>query len=396
MRLVILTQYFLPEMGAPQSRLYELATGLRSLNWEVDVVTAMPNYPTGRIFNEYRGRIKVDEMLDGISVKRFWMYPSNSTRTFPRLVSMATFAFMVLGAFPLIRKRKPDYVFVESPPLPLAFSALIMARAAGAKLVMNVSDLWPLSAKELGAIEDGYLYRCIEFVEKLVYKKAYLCTGQSQEIVEYISARNADRVHLFRNGVDSKRFVNAARNGDHSKIRLVYAGLLGVAQGLLPICRNVRFSDLRVEFHIYGAGAERQQIEDFIVQNPDSGIFLHPPVPREQISAIMSQFDGALIPLAKRIYGAVPSKIYEAMAAGLPIIFSGEGEAAQIIRDRQVGWVSKPENFRNLESNISDFVSNPHRRSLYAANGIRSAKEVFEREIQIRKLNDYLQLHLAN
>jgi len=395
-RLVILTQYYPPEMGAPQSRLYELASGFKALNWDVDVITAMPNYPTGKIFEQYRGKIIFNDVHEGVPVKRFWLFPSNSPRTLPRLVSMLSFSATAFLALPFLLKRKPDYIFVESPPLTLAFSALLMAKLTGSKLVMNVSDLWPLSAKELGAINEGFLYRRIEALERFLYKKAFVCTGQSQEIVDYISEKKARRVFLFRNGVDFERFSVKKSNGNGAHHKLVYAGLLGVAQGILSICRNVRFKDLGVEFHIYGSGAEKEEIEKFLLESPGSNVFLHSPVGRNEIPGILSGYDGTLVPLSKKIYGAVPSKIYEAMAAGLPIIFSGDGEAAQIIQEQQVGWVSETNNFQQLESNIAEFVNNLKKRTFFSANGVKCASQVFERKIQIRNLHDFLQAHINN
>ena len=396
MRLVILTQYYPPEMGAPQSRLYELAAGFKALSWDVSVITAMPNYPTGRIFEQYQGKVAYDDTHEEVPVKRYWLFPSNSSRTLPRLVSMMSFSMTAFLSLPFLYKQKPDYIFVESPPLTLAFSALMMAKLTGSKLVMNVSDLWPLSAKELGAIGEGFLYRRIETLEKFLYRKAFVCTGQSQEIVNYISKKEAQKVFLFRNGVDSKRFSVKTSNVKGIHHKLVYAGLLGVAQGILSICRNVNFKNLGVEFNIYGSGAERDEIEKFLSQKPNSNIFLHPPVGRKEIPDILSNYDGTLIPLAKKIYGAVPSKIYEAMAAGLPIIFSGDGEAAQIIQDRQVGWVSETNDFQQLEKNIADFVDNLKKRALYSANGIKCASQIFERKIQIKNLHDFLQSHINN
>lgn len=396
MRLVILTQYYPPEMGAPQSRLYELASGFKDLNWDVSVITAMPNYPTGKIFDEYRGKVAFDDVHENVPVKRYWLFPSNASQTLPRLISMMSFSITSLLSLPYLYKQKPDYIFVESPPLTLALSALIMAKLTGSKLIMNVSDLWPLSAKELGAIGEGFLYRRIETLEKFLYKKAFVCTGQSQEIVDYISKKEAQRVFLFRNGVDSKRFSLKNYNNDGIRHKLVYAGLLGVAQGILSICRNVKFKNLGVEFHIYGSGAEKEQIAMFIAQNPDSNIFLHPSVGRKEIPDILSNYNGTLIPLAKKIYGAVPSKIYEAMAAGLPIIFSGEGEGARIVQERQVGWVSDTNDFRQLESNITEFANNLEKRALYSANGIKCASQVFERQIQIKNLHDFLQSYINN
>lgn len=391
MNITIITQYFLPEMGAPQNRLYELAMGLQKRGWSVSVVCALPNYPFGKIFNGYKRKFSTKEVMDRIPVKRFWLFPSNSPKTMPRIVSMLSFSFTVLFSFPFVRKHKPDYILVESPPLVLSFSAWILSKFSGAKMIMNVSDLWPLSAKELGAISDGRFYRAIEWIEHFLYNKAFICTGQSQEIVDYIKQRTRSAVYLFRNGVDTKRFTNAARKIDFDKCKIVYAGLLGVAQGILLICKNVDFAEIGLEFHIYGSGAEKQALEDFIEAHPNRGIRYYGVIPREKIPDVLSQYDATLVSLVKNIYGAVPSKIYESMAAGLPIFFSGEGEGAKIVGNNELGWVNKPGDWEKLKDNLKSYfnLSNLEKQKLVAHNRF-VANMRFDREKQIDDLHEYL------
>ncbi len=136
-------------MGAPSNRLLELAKGFVRNGWNVSVITALPNYPKGKIFNEYKGRFKVNEKLDEIDILRFWLYPSNSAKSLPRIFSMISFRVTCLFSTSFVKKRKPDFFFVESPPLTLAFTGYILSKVSKSKLIMNVSDIWPLSAKEL-------------------------------------------------------------------------------------------------------------------------------------------------------------------------------------------------------------------------------------------------------
>lgn len=388
MKIVLLTQYYRPEMGAPQSRLYEMLRGLKDLGAEVSVVTAMPNYPEGRIFKGYRGKFSIREEVDGLDVKRYWLYASNSRKPLPRIFSMLSFSFTSLFSLGFIRRRKPDILIVESPPLTLALSGWILARLSGSKLVSNISDLWPLSALELGAMSKGRLYRFLEKLETFVYSRSAAVLGQSQEIVDYISA-GGHNSYLFRNGVDYSRFADIPVNrigGDRKAI--VYAGLLGVAQGILNICKSVDFGKLGLEFHIFGAGAEKEDIMEFISRNPDRGIVYNGVVKREEIPAMLKRYDAALIPLTKNIYGAVPSKIYEAMAAGLPIIFSGEGEGARIIQENKLGWVNHPTDMKQLEANIREFATSSIDE--IRARGIELAQTTFNRPNQIGKLYVYL------
>ncbi len=392
MKIALLTQYYKPEMGAPQNRLYEMLNGLKKLGNEVTVVTGMPNYPTGRIFSEYKGKLSMEEVVDNITVKRYWLYASNSKNKLPRIWNMISFSIMALFSYNFLRKKKLEYLVVESPPLTLPLTGYILAKLTGAKLISNISDLWPLSAMEMGAMsKDGLVYKILEKMEKFIYKKSHICMGQSAEICEYIRNHGGKNVYLFRNGVDPKRFDNFPDTSiNNQKIKIVYAGLLGFAQGIYDVCQNINFKELNVEFHIYGAGGEQELIEKYIADNPNNGIFYHGKVTRDEIPSVLRSANATLVPLMKNIFGAVPSKIYESMAAGIPIIFSGEGEGERIIKEYDLGWVAPAKNYKAMIDNIRKLANNPEEVAIKKANCKECALNVFNRPKQIAALNQYL------
>ncbi len=391
-KIAIITQYFPPEMGAPQSRLYETAAGLTRLGWKVEVITALPNYPTGKIFKEYKRKFYIKEILNDITVLRFWVYASNSKEVFPRILNMISFSLNSLLSVLHLRKFRPQFILVESPPLLTGLAGFLLSRCSGAKMIMNVSDIWPLSAAELGAINsEGKLYKLLEKFEHFLYRNAYACTGQSQEILDHVRVNGAKNAKLFRNGVDSRRFPKFTTKPRKYPLRIVYAGLLGLAQGILSICKELHFSENIIEFHIYGSGFEREEIQKYLSQNATRGIYLHEPVARDQVPLILAQYDLTLIPLYKPIYGAVPSKIYEAMAAGLPILFAGGGEGAKIIQEYKVGWTCSPSDFKQMQLLLNEIVTlSEVDLSEIKQNCLRTAQEVFDREIQIKNLHQWL------
>ena len=391
MKITVITQYYKPEMGAPQNRLYEMCRGLKDNGADVSIITGMPNYPTGKIFDAYKGKFSMTETLDDMEVKRYWLYASNARKVLPRIWNMISFSLMVLFSLFYLRKRHNDYIVVESPPLTLGESALILAKLTGAKLVLNVSDLWPLSAKELGAMsETSISYRCLEKLEHHLYKKSCFCMGQSQEIVDYIKDHGAKDVYLFRNGVDPTRFEGIETKPEESKVKLVYAGLLGFAQGIADICKSVNFAELGMEFHIYGAGGEQAEIETTIAEHPNRGIYYHGVVSRQELPCKLKEGNMTLIPLVKNIFGAVPSKIYESMAAGLPIMFVGEGEGARIVKENNIGLVANSKDYKALEENIKYAVSHPEKMKVMSDNCKECAQNMFNRPKQIKSLYDYL------
>lgn len=382
-------------MGAPQSRLYEAVLGLQKRGWQVRVITAMPNYPTGKIFKGYRGRFSMKDELDGIDIRRYTLYASHSKKSVPRIISMLSFGITSMAALFRVRKFRPVYVITESPPLTLGLTGLALARFSGAQHIMNVSDIWPLSALRLGAISEGYIYRKLEGLEHYLYRRSYACMGQSSEITDRLDEHGSKHSLLFRNGVDFNRFEQLrdtikkpVRKG---KLRIVYAGLLGIAQGVLEICQRINFAEQGAELHIYGAGSDKEGIESFIRQNPDRGVYMHDTVHRDKIPETLMQYDITLIPLVTPIYGAIPSKIYEAMAAGLPIVFSGGGEGERIINEYKTGWACTPSDYDSIANKIKEVaVMDEQELESMKANCIKAARNVFNREIQIEHLNQFL------
>ncbi len=391
-KIVILTQYFPPETGAPQSRLYETALGLKARGWDVSIIAAMPNYPTGRVSDEYRGKFSVNEFIDGMHIYRYALYASNSKNRLPRIASMLSFSFSSLAALAKLRRFRPDYILTESPPLTLGLTGIFLARMCGAKHILNVSDLWPLSAYKLGAVSHGFLYKQLKNIELFLYRKSFACTGQSQQIIDHVKKNGARRTHLFRNGVDTRRFkkTNEVKPGN-GEIKIVYTGLLGVAQGVLDICRNINFKELGVSFHIYGDGAEKNDIVNYLKANPDKNIYYHNAVHRDEIPKVLAQYDAMLVPLVKPIYGAIPSKMYEAMAAGLPVLFAGGGEGAQLINKLNVGWTCKPANYKQMEEKIKQLsLLNKAELAAIKHNCLHAAQNIFDRDIQIEGLHSFL------
>lgn len=391
MKITVITQYYKPEMGAPQNRLYEMCRGLKDNGADVSIITGMPNYPTGKIFPEYKGKFSLTETVDGMEIKRYWLYASNARKALPRIWNMISFSVMVFFSLRYLRKRHNDFIIVESPPLTLGESGLILAKLTGARFVMNVSDLWPLSARELGAISgNGFIYKTLEKLERHLYKKSAFCMGQSQEIVDYIKDHGAKEVYLFRNGVDPRRFEGIDVKPEEGKVKLVYAGLLGFAQGIADICKSINFAELGMEFHIYGAGGEQAEIEATIMENPNKGIYYHGVVSRHELPSKLKEANMTLIPLVKNIFGAVPSKIYESMAAGLPIMFVGEGEGARIVKENKIGLVAHSKDYKALEENIRYAVSHPEEMKEMSSNCKDCAENKFNRPKQVKALYDYM------
>lgn len=360
--ILIISPNYPPEQGACASRMRYMAQGLSKAGYEVEVLSAMPNYPKGKIFPKYASYFFYQEYDEKVLVRRLPLYPSNANNLTFRLLSMISLSFSMLFSIFFKRKKKPTIVIVQSPPLLLAFFAYFLSRFYKASFILNISDLWPRALLDLGKIAKNLLYNIAHLIEKFLYRKAKLCIGQSQEILGYI--RNfapQTPTFLYRTGVDCQLFqpLNAVKERN-TPLKIVYAGLLGIAQDILSICKHLNFEELNAELHIFGDGYERERIAKFIASNPNAGIFLHEAVKQEEIAQILPTFDAMLIAQKAVVLGTVPSKIYEAMATGLPILFCGGGEGAAIIEQHQLGFISLPNDFDSLKKNILTLTQMTH------------------------------------
>jgi len=212
MRLGILTQYYPPEMGAPQARLSNLASHFVERGHKVYVLTAMPNYPQGRIYPGYGGLIRRERSGDA-SIVRSYVYPATGLGS-RRLLNYFSFAVSsaLVGAFTLPRL---DYLITESPPLFLGISGYLLSRLKRARWIFNVSDLWLDSAVQMGAIGEGFTLRMARSLETFCYREAWCVTGQSKEILAKIG-RDCPQATLYHlsNGVASDVFRPDAGSGE--------------------------------------------------------------------------------------------------------------------------------------------------------------------------------------
>ena len=381
MKIVIITPNYAPEQGACAERVRHLAEFLHKKGHTILVITALPNYPTGKIFSTYAKTFHATEVINEITVLRYWLLPSHSKNLFFRLLAMLSLALTTLFSLPKIIKFKPTLVYVQSPPLFLALSGYIIAKLCKAKFWLNLSDLWSSVLLDLGIISTSFIYKSIQQLEFFLYKKAYLLSGQSQEIVNFIQPIVVhSRVFLCRTGVDTELFKPIYTKEPTKKIRFVYAGLLGIAQGVLDFCKQVSFPD-EVELHIYGDGAERMALTKYLSNNPTKPIFLHAPLPQPILATILPTFDVALLMQRTTIYGTVPSKLYEAMACGLLIVYVGGGEGQKLMQEFNL-YHTLFQNSQPVES-IKEIISllylNPTHSQLYRKKAREVAVNQFDR-----------------
>lgn len=357
MKVLIVTERYWPEVGAAPSRLANMAEGMTKHGLEVDVLTSLPNYPKGEIFDGYKNCMSKTEVRNGVKLFRYWLYATVSRNPLARILNMFSFAVMIwLFMFRFNKIKSYDRVIIQTPTLVVAASAMLLFKKLyGKTVILNVSDIWPLTAVDMGAIKEGSRsFRFLSMLERFLYRNSDGILGQSQEILDHIKGfKNKGQLFLYRNLQHYE--LSESYKAKNAALKVVFSGMLGVAQDVAGIVKNIPFKDLGVEFHIFGGGKQLEEIQNWISENPDGNVYAHGFIPKEEISKRLQEMDVSIVPLATRIRGAVPSKIYDTLPQGLPILFCGGGEGADFIGGNNLGLVSDPGDYDALQENIKTF-----------------------------------------
>lgn len=394
MKLLIHTQYFPPEVGAPQNRLYELALRLQDLGVDVTVLTAMPNYPKMEIHDEYRGKKYFFEEMEGLKVHRSSIYVSTSKSIVKRLMNYFSFVWSSYSVGKSKLEKHYDFVLCESPPLFLGISAFRLSKKKKAKFIFNVSDLWPESAEKLGLVTNRLFLKMATILEERMYRKATLVTGQTMGIVKNIQSRFPNKkVYWLPNGVDINYYKPEnitstwrEEHGFHPEDKLfLYAGILGHAQGLEVILQaaNLLKEDKLAKFILLGSGPCKAELEKMAGEMELENLIFMDAVTKKEMPFILKAVDVALIPLKKLdlFKGAIPSKVFENLAMKVPIILGVEGEAKKLfIEEGNAGLFYEPENEKDLAQKVLELLKNENKIKEFGENGAKYVAQKFNRD----------------
>lgn len=393
MKLLILTQYFPPEVGAPQNRLFELAVLLQKEGVDITVLTAMPNYPSMEIHKEFVGKKYTFEEMGGLKVHRSSIYVSKSKSIIKRLQNYFSFVWSSYWVGKKKLDKEYDYIFCESPPLFLGISAYLLCKNKNAKLIFNVSDLWPESAEKLGLVTNKFFLRLATILEEFLYKKSVLITGQTQGIVKNISGRFPNKkVYWLPNGVDLSLFNPETINSEwrrengfsENDLLLLYAGIIGYAQGLDIILKaaDKTKNNAEIKYLLLGSGPEKERLMELKRKmNLENVIFLDL-VSKSEMPKIVKAVDVALVPLKKLdlFLGAIPSKIFENLAMKKTLLLGVDGEARELfINQGKAGLYFEPENEEELVERIKYLNNNRSDLIEFGENGRNYVQEFFNR-----------------
>ena len=404
LKLLILTQYFPPEVGAPQNRLFELAVRLKNSGVDVSVLTAMPNYPKMEIHQAYQGKKYVYEELEGLKVHRSWIYVSKSKGIIKRLLNYFSFVFSSAW-YGRTKIGDVDFILCESPPLFLGYSALYLKRKKNAKLIFNVSDLWPESAEKLGVVNNKYMLKMAYNLEAKLYNASVLITGQTQGICQNVNQRFPHKkTYWLPNGVDLNYYnpdqIIAGNFRTKHTIAandfvFLYAGIIGLAQGLEIIIEtaNKVKNQPQLKFVLLGNGPEKPRLMELQKHYGLTNVVFIDSVPKSEMPSVLKSVNAAIIPLKKLdlFKGAIPSKIFESLAMQLPVLLGVDGEARELfINKGKCGLYFEPENTQELVDAILKISSDKELCNTLGVNGRNYVNENFNRDTIAEKLHNQI------
>ena len=384
MRITFLCQYFPPEMGAPAARTSEHARHWASLGHEVTVVTGFPNHPTGIIRPEYRGDFVKRERVDGIDVLRTWIYCAPNKGFTKRVLNFLSFfcSSFILGA---LMTRRPDVVIGTSPQFFCAVSAYLLSVLKRVPFVFEVRDIWPQSAVELGALRNRFAIRLLEAIELCLYRRASLIVAVAEATKPYLLAKGIpeEKITVIPNGIDANYLESGTATSDEIKTELglndkfivSYIGTHGMSHALDVVLRAAKMLDETKEIHFLfvGEGAEKENLLRLADELKLRHVTFLREQPRERMLAFYRASATSLVPLRRLpIFRKVlPSKLFELMGAGAPIICSVEGEAGELVERSGAGLCITPEDAGALVAAIRRLREDESLRRRLAENGPR-------------------------
>lgn len=345
MNVLVLSQFYPPEIGATQTRVHGFASGLAALGHRVTVVCEVPNHPQGVVRPGYRFPL-VRRLVDDVHVVHVavWATPRKSAGTrlafYASYAATAALAGAALGPF--------DVIWASSPPLPVGIAAAVLARRHRAPWVLDVRDLWPLAAVAMGELANPRALQAARHMEEWLYRDAAAITAVTRPFARHVSERAPTPVTVLPNGTtefwfeDGGSFDVPPSRG--APFMWTFAGNVGRAQGLGAAVEAAALLGAGFELTILGDGPDKGRLEALAAQTPGARVRFLPQAEPEFARYLLRASDALLVSLsaAPELAAFVPSKLFDFAATGRPVILAAGGEAARLAQSTGCAYVVAP------------------------------------------------------
>jgi glycosyltransferase involved in cell wall biosynthesis len=403
-KILYVSQYFPPEMGAPSARASELCRHWARMGHDATVLTGFPNHPTGVVPEEWRARLRhlhYTETIDGVRVVRTWLWPLPNRKAHERILNYASFC--VSAAVSGLFLKKPDVVIATSPQLLCALSGWWLAWWKRVPFVFEVRDLWPESLAAVGAGSEGsMLHRTLAAIAGFLYRHAHrivvVAPAFKDHLIRYWNVPAA-KISIVENGVEADLFrLDPAALDERRKLKLedrfviCYIGTMGNAHGLdtlIAAAKDLQTALPSAMFLLIGEGADKERIVELAAASGLTNIMFLGQQPRETIPSYVSASDLCLVMLKKTelFKTVIPTKLLEYMACERPVVVAVDGQARKIIEEAGAGVFVEPEDSQALVKAIMELAKNPQQRRQMGASGRHYIVTGFSRE---KTAEDYI------
>jgi glycosyltransferase involved in cell wall biosynthesis len=387
MHILFLTDNFPPEVNAPASRTHEHCRLWVQSGHQVTVITCAPNFPTGRVFEGWQNRLWQQGEIDGIRVIRVWSYITANEGFLRRVLDYMS--YMASATLASLFVRRVDVVIGTSPQFFTAVAGWAVGALKRVPFIFELRDLWPESIKAVGAMKSSRLIGWIEKLELFLYRRAARIISVTHSFRRTLGKRGIDmnKIDVVTNGVDIARFSPRPKDpalerelGLEGRFVAGYIGTHGLAHALETLLDAAellkkRPGGERVRLLLLGDGARKAELKaDAARRGLDNVLFIDS-VPKEQVARYWSVLDVAVIHLRRTelFTTVIPSKLFECMGMGIPVLHGVEGESADIVRKEGVGCVFEPENAEELADQLLRLMGDRAALATYRDHCLASA-----------------------
>ena len=393
LRIAIVSQYYPPEIGAPQARVLETARAFARRGHRVTVLTGLPNHPTGVVPPRWRSRLAADEREPGIRVRRGWLAATRNRGALRRTLAHLTCALssFVRG---LGGSGGADVFLATSPPLFTGLAGWALARIHRRPFVLDVRDLWPDAFVDLGLAREGRVVAAFRRLERFLYRRADHVVPVTEAFSTRIGETGVEpgRRTVVRNGVDLSRFDPAADPlpakralGLEGRFVVLYLGAHGVAHGLEALVPAAASAGRHVTFLFVGEGAEKERVVA-AAKAAGGDVRFRDGVRRESVPALYAAADVCLVSLRPTplMESFLPSKAFEAFGAGRPVVAAVAGEARALLEAGPGAIVVPPGDAKALAAAIARLAADPEKTRALGRRARARAEAEFDRDALAR------------